>query len=86
MDTARHSPRQKQEGHWSRTVSRKARSCFWDSIMGTRRSAIGQYFSLSLVTTPEVFAKVKFAQCPSQFYNGDLRTLTSYIRCPGGLK
>ena len=83
MDTARHSPRQKQEGNWSRTVSR---SCFWDSLMGTRLSAIGQCFSLSLITAPEIFAKVKFAHCPSQFYNGELRTLTSYIRCPGGLK
>ena len=37
-------------GNWSRIVSRK---CFWD---GT--SAIGQYFNLSLVTVPGVFAKV----------------------------
>ena len=31
-------------------------------VSGTRRSAIGQFFSLSLVTVPEVFSKVKLTQ------------------------
>ena len=35
------------------------------SLLGTRRSAIGQFFSLSLAV-PEVFAKVNSAQFPSR--------------------
>ena len=35
--------------------------------LGTRRSAIGQVFPLSLVIVPEVFAKVNSAQVPSRF-------------------
>ena len=34
-------------------------------------SAIGQLFSLYLVTVPEVFAKVNSAQFPSQFQSGE---------------
>ena len=34
-------------------------------LLGTRRSAIGQFFSLSRVTIPEVFAKVTSAQSSS---------------------
>ena len=33
-------------------------------LLGTRWSAIGQFFSLSLVTVPEVFAKENSAQFP----------------------
>ena len=36
-------------------------------LLGTRRSAIGHFFSLSLVTLPEVFAKVISAQSSSFF-------------------
>ena len=35
--------------------------CFLGSLLGTRWSAIGQFFSLSLVTIPEFFAKVNSA-------------------------
>ena len=37
---------------------------FLGRLLGTRRSAIGQFFSLSLVTVPDVFAKVNSAQFP----------------------
>ena len=40
---------------------------FVGSLFGTRRSAIGQVLSLSLVTVPGVFAKVNSAQIPSRF-------------------
>ena len=40
---------------------------FLGSLLVTRRSAIGQFFSLHLVTTPEVFAKINSAQFPSRF-------------------
>ena len=40
---------------------------FVGSLFGTRRSAIGQVLSLSLVTVPEVFAKANSAQVPSRF-------------------
>ena len=39
---------------------------FLGSLLGTRWSAIGQFFSLSLATVPEVFTKVKSAQFPSR--------------------
>ena len=39
---------------------------FLGSLLGTRRSAIGQFFSLSLTTVPEVCAKVNSAQFPSR--------------------
>ena len=38
---------------------------FMGSLLLTRRSAIGQYFSLSLVTIPDTSAKVNSAQFPS---------------------
>ena len=34
-------------------------------LLGTRRSAIGHFFSVSLVTVPDVFAKVNLAQIAS---------------------
>ena len=40
---------------------------FPGSLLGMRRSAIGQFFFLSLVTIPEVFAKVNSAQFPCLF-------------------
>ena len=40
---------------------------FLGSLLGMRRSAIGQFFFLSLVTIPEAFAKVNSAQFPSLF-------------------
>ena len=36
-------------------------------FLGSHRSAIGQFFSLSLWTVPKVFAKVNSAQFPSSF-------------------
>ena len=38
------------------------------SLLGTRQSAVGQFFSLSLVTVPEVFMKVKSAKFSSFFF------------------
>ena len=40
---------------------------FLGLLLGTRRSAIGQFFSLSFVTVPEVFAKVNSAQSSFRF-------------------
>ena len=37
---------------------------FVGSFQGTCQSAIGQFFSLSLVTAPKVFAKVNSVQSP----------------------
>ena len=37
------------------------------SLLGEHRSAIGQFFPLSLVTVPEVFAEVYSVQFPSRF-------------------
>ena len=37
-------------------------------LPGTRRSAIGQFFSLSLLTDPEAFVKVNSAQFPSRIF------------------
>ena len=36
-------------------------------LLGTRLSAIGQFFPLSFSTVPEVFAKVNSAQFPPHF-------------------
>ena len=36
------------------------------------RSAIGQFFSLYLVTVPEVFAKVNSAQLPFRFWRDEI--------------
>ena len=41
------------------------------SLLMTRRSAIGQFFSQSLETVPEVFAKVNSAHFPSGFKSGE---------------
>ena len=41
---------------------------FLRSLLGTRQSAVGQFFSLSLVTVPEVFMKVKSAKFSSCFF------------------
>ena len=50
---------------------------FLYSLLGTRRSAIGQFFSLSLATVPEVFAKVNHIKKNDQkawesCYNSDI--------------
>ena len=40
----------------------------WNRLLGTRRSAIGQFFPISAVTVPEAFAKpVHSAPFPSHF-------------------
>ena len=52
------SPLYKREGDWNRNESRY---WFWDRW---NRSAIGQFFPLSLVTVPEVFAKNNSPQFP----------------------
>ena len=43
-----------------------SRSCFWDRYSGHPGKLLAN-FSLSLVTVPEVFAKVNLAQFPSRF-------------------
>ena len=50
---------------------------FLYSLPGTRRSSIGQFFSLSLATVPEVFAKVNHIKKNDQkawesCYNSDI--------------
>ena len=40
---------------------------FLGLLLGSRRSAVGQSFSLSLVTISELFAKVNSAEFPSSF-------------------
>ena len=40
---------------------------FFGSFLGSRQSAIGQLFSLSLATIPELFAKVNSAEFPCSF-------------------
>ena len=54
----------RREFYWRRNLTR---DCFWDCYWPSRRSAIGQSFSLSLVTIPELFAKVNSAEFPSSF-------------------
>ena len=43
---------------------------FLGLLLVTRRSAIGAFFYLSLVTVPEVFARVNLAQSFSRFQSG----------------
>ena len=50
--------------NWSRNASR---SCFWDRYWGHAGQLLDRYFFSSLVTAPEVFAKVNSAQFPSRF-------------------
>ena len=54
----------RREFYWRRNLTR---DCFWDCYWPSRRSAIGQSFSLSLVTIPELFAKVNSAEFPCSF-------------------
>ena len=44
------------------------RQLFPGSVLETRRSAIGQFFVLTPVTEPEVFAKPYLAKFPSHCY------------------
>ena len=44
------------------------------AIVSICRSTIGQFFSLSLVTVPEVFAKVNSAQFSSPLFSATLET------------
>ena len=55
MPIIRHFRNEKETG-----VEMQSQSC-----LGTGRSAIGQFFSMSLVTVPEVFVNVKSAQFSS---------------------
>ena len=48
---------------------------FLGSLLRTRWSAIGQIFSTSLVTVPEVFAKVNSSQFPSRFLSGAIKVI-----------
>ena len=43
-----------------------------ESLLGTRRSAVDQFVSLSLVKVPEVFSKVNSAQIPSRFERSEI--------------
>ena len=52
---------------------------FLGSLLGTRRSAIGQFFSLSQATVPEVFAKVNSAHFP-RFYCGECNSVFIVFR------
>ena len=54
--TIRHSRNEK--GNVGRNASR---SCFWNCYWRHACVAVGQFFSLSLLTVPEVFAKVNWA-------------------------
>ena len=56
---------------------------FLGSLLGTLRSAIDQFFSLSLVTVPEVFAKVNSIQFPLRFLSG---AYVIFIPCDFGAK
>ena len=47
---------------------------FLGSLLGTCISAIGQFFSLSLVTVPGAFANVNSAQFPSLFLEWGMAT------------
>lgn len=49
------------------TGAKMRRAIVFGIVSGTRRSAIGQFFNLSLVTVPEIFAIVNSAQSPSRF-------------------
>ena len=42
---------------------------FLESVLGERRSAIDQFFGLTPVTEPEVFAKPYSAKFPSHCYS-----------------
>ena len=43
-------------------------------VLGTRRSAIGRFFCLSLVTIPDVFAKINSTQSTSPFLRDEFLT------------
>ena len=54
--------------YWPTFLPGDAPLSYWPTFsLETRRSAIGQTFSLSLVTIPEVFAKVNSPQFPMRF-------------------
>ena len=53
----------KLEGNWNRNASP---NCFWNSYLGRAGQQLAKFFSTSLVTVPEVFAKVNSSQLPSR--------------------
>lgn len=69
LTSACHLPLKKREGELKQ-------KCFAQlilgSLLGTRRSAVDQFVSLSLVKVPEVFSKVNSAQIPSRFESSEL--------------
>ena len=54
--------------HFNKLETKRIPQLFLGLLLGMRRSAIGSIFSWSLVTIPEVFAKVNSAQFPSRVY------------------
>ena len=63
-----HTGLKNEEGNYSRNESR---SWFWDRYWWHAGQLLAK-FSLSLVTVPEVFAKVISSQFPSYFWSGEL--------------
>ena len=60
-----YSPLLERERNWCWNASR---NCFWDRCWGSAVQLLANFFSLCLVTVPEVFAKVNSTQFPSLFY------------------
>ena len=63
-----HTELKNEEGNWRRNASR---NWFWDRYWWHARQLLAKS-SLSLVTVPEVFAKVISSQFPSYFWSGEL--------------
>ena len=72
-------PRKKREGNWSRNTSR---NCFWDHYLGGTGQVLANVVT-SLVTIPEVFAKVNSA---SRFYSWEFRRHTHHKNSQNGEK
>ena len=52
---------------------------FLGLLLGTRRSAIGQFFFVPLATVPEGFAKANSTQSTSRFLSGEFVGLTKLL-------
>ena len=49
-----------------------SRNCFWDRTWGRAGQLLANFFPLSLVTIPEVFAKVNSTQISARFNSCEL--------------
>ena len=58
----------KQGGNWSRSASR---NCFWDRYWWRASQLLVNFFGLSPVTVPEVFAEVNSFKSSSRFHSGE---------------